>query len=213
MTTVSLTPDELLSTTRAVRKRLDFTRPVERALLEECLTLAQQAPTASNSQGWHFVVVTDAKKRAALADIYRVGWTAYADAGGPTSSDPERSTTQERVRSSAQYLADHMHEVPVLVIPCIHGRTDGAPAAEQAGAWGSIIPATWSFMLAARARGLGSAWTTLHLGGEQEAAAVVGIPYAQVMQVAMIPVAYTVGTAFKPGPRLPLERMVHWDTW
>jgi nitroreductase len=213
MTTLALTPDELLSTTRAVRRRLDLSRPVERAVLEECLTIAQQAPTGGNSQGWHFVVVTDAAKRAALGDIYRVGWNAYIGAGGPSTDDPSRQSTQERVRASAQYLADHMHEAPVLVIPCIHGRTDGKPASEQAGTWGSIIPATWSFMLAARARGLGTAWTTLHLGGEKEAAQLLGIPYEKVMQVAMIPVAYTLGTDFKPGPRLPLERMVHWEMW
>jgi nitroreductase len=117
------------------------------------------------------------------------------------------------MRASAQYLADHMHEAPVLVIPCIRGRTDGLPAASQAGVWGSIIPATWSFMLAARARGLGTAWTTLHLGGEREAAEVLGIPYDEVMQVAMIPVAYTRGTDFHPGPRRPLEEMVHWESW
>jgi nitroreductase len=213
MTTLALTPDELLSTTRAVRKRLDLSRPVERAVLEECLAIAQQAPTGGNSQGWHFVVVTDAAKRAALGDIYRIGWNAYIGGGGPSTGDPSRQATQERVRASAQHLADHMHEVPVLVIPCIHGRTDGEPASEQAGTWGSIIPATWSFMLAARARGLGTAWTTLHLGGEKEAAQLLGIPYEKVMQVAMIPVAYTLGTNFKPGPRLPLERIVHWDMW
>jgi nitroreductase len=214
MTTLPLLPDELLSTTRAVRKRLDFTRPVPREVLEECFALAQQAPSGSNSQGWHFVVVTDPARRAALADIYRVGWRGYA--GSPPAygpDDPRARTPQAKVRASAQYLADHMQDVPVLVIPCIKGRTDGLPAASQAGVWGSIIPATWSFMLAARARGLGTAWTTLHLGGEREAAAVLGIPYDEVMQVALIPVAYTKGTDFQPGPRRPLETMVHWESW
>jgi nitroreductase len=193
---------------------MDFTRPVPREVLEECFALAQQAPSGSNSQGWHFVVVTDPARRAALADIYRVGWRGYAGpppAFGP--DDPRAQTPQAKMRASAQYLADHMHEAPVLVIPCIRGRTDGLPAASQAGVWGSIIPATWSFMLAARARGLGTAWTTLHLGGEREAAEVLGIPYDEVMQVAMIPVAYTRGTDFHPGPRRPLEEMVHWESW
>jgi nitroreductase len=214
MATLPLTPDELLSTTRAVRRRLDLNRPVEQAVLEECLTLAQQAPSGSNSQGWHFVVVTDPDKRAALAAIYRRGWERYAADLSPLQHpDPARRAVQQRVRASAQYLADHMHEVPVHVIPCIAGRTDGQPAAAQAGVWGSILPAVWSFMLAARARGLGTAWTTLHLGGEEEAAAVLRIPYREVMQAALIPVAYTNGTDFRPGPRAPLETVVHWDNW
>jgi len=205
MPILPLGPDELLATTRSVRKRLDFTRPVERALIEECIALAQQAPTGSNSQTWHFVVVTDAAKRQALAELYRRSWERYI---GDSPADPAN-----RVRSSAQYLADHMHEAPVHVIPCIRGRTDGAPAAAQAGVWGSILPAAWSFMLAARARGLGSAWTTLHLAYEREAAALLGIPYAEVMQTALLPLAYTKGIDFKPAPRAPLDTMVHWDAW
>ena len=118
-----------------------------------------------------------------------------------------------RVRDSAQYLADHMHEVPVLIVPCIWGRTDGLGVIEQAGAWGSILPAAWSFMLAARARGLGTCWTTVHLFYEQEAAEVLGIPYERIMQTALIPVAYTLGTDFKPVPRVPLESIVHWERW
>jgi nitroreductase len=214
METLPLTPDELLSTTRAVRKRLDLTRPVPREVLEECLSLAQQAPSGSNSQQWHFLMVTDPAKRAALAEIYRVGWRAYSAASHmPAGADPSQRSAWQRVRASAQYLADHMHEVPVLVLPCIRGRTDGQPAASQAGTWASIIPAAWSFMLAARARGLGTAWTSLHLQGEKEAADLLGIPYDEVMQAALIPVAYTMGTAFKPGPRTPLDTMVHWDDW
>jgi nitroreductase len=118
-----------------------------------------------------------------------------------------------RMYRSAQYLADHMGEVPVLVIPCINGRTDGARADEQASQWGSILPAVWSFMLAARARGLGTCWTTLHLPHEREAADLLGIPYDDVMQAAMIPVAHTIGDQFRPGPRKPLGSIVHWDQW
>jgi nitroreductase len=214
MTTLPLTPDELLSTTRAVRKRLDLSRPVERAVLEECLALAQQAPTGSNSQGWHFVVVTDPDKRAALAAIYRKGWEPYAADSTPLQHpDPVRRATQQRVRASAQYLADHLHEAPVHVIPCIRGRTEGQPTSAQASTWGSILPAVWSFMLAARARGLGTALTTLHLGGEEEAAQLLGIPYREIMQAALIPVAYALGDSFKPGPRAPLETIVHWEGW
>jgi nitroreductase len=208
----TLTPDQLLSTTRSVRKRLDLTRPVEREVLEACLALAQQAPTGSNMQGWHFLVVTDAAKRAALGALYRKGWYAY-NARRAVAQTAARQATQTRVVSSAQYLADHMHEVPVLVIPCIAGRTEGKASVEQAGAWGSILPAVWSFMLAARARGLGTCWTTLHLTYEREAADILGIPYAEVMQTALIPVAYTRGTDFKAGPRESLDTMVHWERW
>lgn len=217
MPLLDLTTDQLLSTTRAVRKRLDFARPVEREVLEECLALAHQAPTGSNRQDWHFLVVTDPAKRAALADCYRRGWQAYRDAGGGAGNrqtgDAERDAVMSRIGDSSAYLAQHMAEVPVLVIPCIAGRTDGLPGAAQAGKWGSILPAVWSFMLAARSRGLGTAWTTLHLPHEREAAEVLGIPYDEIMQAALIPVAYSLGTDFQPGKREPLDRTVHWDQW
>jgi nitroreductase len=205
---LELTPDQMLSTTRAVRKRLDLTRPVEREVLEECLTLAQQAPTASYSQGWHFVVVTDAEKRAALGELWRSVAGPYlerrvAGAGGQLG----------RIGDAVHYLADHIHEVPVHVIPCVAGRTEEAPVVLQASRWASIIPAAWSFMLAARSRGLGTVWTTFHLMYEREAADILGIPYEEMMQAALIPVAYTIGTDFKPGTRRPLDTMVHWNTW
>lgn len=220
MPTLDLSPDELLTTTRSVRKRLDFSRPVEPELIKECLELAVQAPTGGNSQGWHFVVVTDAQQREALGSIYRKGWATYVEltvSGNPMRPDQsltrEQARTLVRVRDSAQYLADHMHEVPVLIVPCIWGRSDSLGVVGQAGTWGSILPAAWSFMLAARARGLGTCWTTVHLFYEQEAAEVLGIPYEHIMQTALIPVAYTLGTDFKPVPRVPLESIVHWERW
>jgi nitroreductase len=204
---LELTPDELLSTTRAVRKRLDLTRPVEREVLEECLLLAQQAPTASYSQNWHFVVVTDPEPRAALAELWRAVAGPYLERRA--SPRPEFV----RIGDAVRHLAEHLHEVPVHVIPCVEGRAEYKPNAWAASLYGSIIPAAWSFMLAARSRGLGSVWTTFHLMHEREAAELLGIPYDQVMQVALIPVAYTVGTEFKPGRRKPLDTMVHWDRW
>ena len=203
--TLDLTPDQLLSTTRTVRKRLDLSRPVERELLEECFDLAFQAPTGGNQQGWHFVVVTDADQKKALGKLYRKSKSE--------TEPPEAPPGQEAVMSSAAYLAEHLHEVPVLVIPCIEGRYENAPHLWQAIAWASILPATWSFMLAARARGLGTAWTTLHLAHERDAAAVLGIPYEQVTQAALIPVAHTIGTEFRPGPRSPQAEHVHWDSY
>jgi nitroreductase len=205
MTPRDLTPDELLSTTRAVRKRLDLTRPVERGLLEECLDLALQAPTGGNAQGWHFLLVTDAGRKQALAELYRTSKRENDPASVPPG--------HERLMDASAYLASHLHEVPVLVIPCIEGRTEDMPFMQQAVTWGSILPATWSFMLAARSRGLGTAWTSLHLAYERDAAAVLGIPYEQVMQVALIPVAHTIGTGFKPGPRVSRDDRVHWDSW
>jgi nitroreductase len=207
---LELTPDELLSTTRAVRRRLDLTRPVEREVLEECLRLAQQAPTASYAQNWHFVVVTDAGARAALGELWRsVAGPYLARRAKAAAADP----VVARIGDGVRHLAEHIHEVPVHVIPCVEGRTDGAPGAAQASRWASVIPAAWSFMLAARARGLGGVWTTFHLRHEREAAELLGIPYERVMQAALIPVAYTVGTDFRPAPRRPLDTLVHWDRW
>jgi nitroreductase len=204
---LDLSPDELLSTTRAVRKRLDLTKPVEREVLEECLQLAQQAPTASYSQNWHFVVVTDAGKRAAIGEIWRKVAYPYLERGGP------RTGQAKRIGDAVVHLAEHIHEVPVHVIPCLEGRYEGKPNARVSAAFASIIPAAWSFMLAARARGLGSVWTTFHLMHEREVAEILGIPYDEVTQIALIPVAYSLGTDFKPAKRKPLDSMVHWDQW
>jgi nitroreductase len=215
MSLLDLTPDQLLTTTRAVRKRLDLTRPVEPELIRECLELATQAPTGGNRQTWHFIVVTDAEKRKAIGEFYRQGWYSVYGSAAANQTQPQEQVTQAQLRmySSAAYLADHMHEVPVHIIPCIYGRLEGAPNVTQAANWGSILPAVWSFMLAARARGLGTAWTTLHLIHEKETAEVLGIPYEKIAQAALIPLAYTTGTDFKPGPRRPLDEVVHWEQW
>lgn len=205
----SLTPDQVLATTRSVRKRLDLTRPVERHVLEHCLALAQQAPRASNIETRRFVVVTDPRKRQALADLWRRGMERYLQRGRGAQADEKAST----LLSSVEYLGAHLHEVPVHFIPCVLGRVDGKPAAAQAGIWGTIAPATWSFMLAARARGLGTCWTTFHLRYEEEAADILGIPYREVTQTALIPVAYTKGTDFKPASRGPLDEVVRWNEW
>jgi nitroreductase len=221
MPTLDLTPDELLTTTRSVRKRLDFSRPVPDELIRECLEVALQAPNGGNRQPWHFVVVTDADKRKALGDIYRKGWAHYLSLplnqpeafAKLAEKAPEQAATRLRIAQSAQYLADHIHEAPVLLAPCLWGRNEGASAEEQAGAWASILPAVWSFMLAARARALGTSWTTVHLYYEREAADVLSIPYERVTQAALIPVAYTLGTEFRPAAREPLGRVTHWNQW
>ncbi len=207
--------DKLLTTTRSVRKRLDLTRPVEPEVLEECIEIALQAPTGSNSQGWQFLFVTDESKRKALADLYKGNFEPYVNrSDGPTyeEGDP-RAAQRPRVLDSATYLANHLHEVPVHLIPLIEGRLEGAPAFAQASVYGSILPAVWSFMLAARARGIGSAWTTLHLPNEKDAAEILGIPYERYTQVALLPVAYYTGDDFKVANRLPGKQLTHWDAW
>jgi nitroreductase len=200
--------DEVLRTTRAVRRRLDLDRPVPREVILECLQLAIQAPTASNRQDWRWLVVTDAGKRAALAELYAATGSAYLAAAAENAADDQT----RRVYESALALTHTLHRVPVHVIPCIEQRLDGAPTIMTASAYGSIMPATWSFLLALRARGLGSVWTTLHLAREAEAAELLGIP-SGVTQVALLPVAYTIGTDFKPARRGPVEEVTYWDSW
>lgn len=205
--------DHLLTTTRSVRKRLDFSRPVPRDVIEKCLEIALQAPTGSNAQTWHFVVVTDAAKRKALADLYRQGWSVYTQLPRPElPADDPRAGQLPRVVESAQYLTDHFHEAPVMIVPCVEGRVENLPQFAQASVYGSILPAVWSLMLALRSRGLGSAWTTIHLLHEKEAAAILGIPDTWT-QAALLPVAYFTGTDFKPAKRLPLSSVVSWDAW
>ncbi len=201
--------DALLSTTRAVRKRLDLEKPVPRAIIDECLELAVQAPTGSNSQTWRWMVVDDADKRKALADLYRKGAEPYLDAANREAGNAQ----SRRVFDSAMYLMDHLHEVPVHMIPCVAGRPAAdTPVTMLGSLFGSIFPAVWSFQLALRSRGLGSTLTTLHLLQEQAVAELLGIP-DDVMQVALLPVAYTKGTDFKPASRPPVAKITHWNTW
>ena len=223
MPTLDLSPDALLTTTRAVRKRLDFDRPVDPQLIRECLEVALQGPSGSNSQGWHFVVVTDEAKRQRIGELYSQGFDIYrnmqqsAHALAEAQSSAEDAQQMERVVDSAEYLAANLHRAPVHVIPCVTGRTDalqgkGAGLA-HASQYGSVLPAFWSFMLAARARGLGTAWTTIHLMYEEEIADLLGIPVAEVTQCALTPVAHTIGTEFKAARRHDLDSVMHVDTW
>jgi nitroreductase len=208
-----LSADQVLTTTRSVRKRLDLTRPVERSVIEECLRIAQQAPSASNRQHWHFVVVTDPANKAALAAVYMKGRaTMNALRLAAATTDAERAEVEARAALPDEF-SPKLAQAPALVIPCIEGQRDAQPYAVQAALWGTIAPAAWSFMLAARARGLGTVWTTIHLYHEEEAAEILGIPYDAVMQAALTPVAYTIGTEFRPAKREPLEKMTHWEGW
>ncbi|HTX95535.1 MAG TPA: nitroreductase family protein [Mycobacterium sp.] len=202
------TVDELLTTTRSVRKRLDLNRPVGREVILECIRLAMQAPTASNAQDWRWLVITDADKRAAIADIYRSVGADYLAYAAKDTSDPQT----RRVYASALALTDTLGQVPVHVIPCLNNRIENSNLLLAASEWASIIPAGWSFLLALRSRGLGSVWTTMHLAKEREVAELLGIPDT-VTQAALFPVAYTIGTDFRPAARPPAETITYWDTW
>lgn len=216
-TTMNLSAEAVLTTTRAVRKRLDFDRPVPAELITECILLAQQAPTRSNIQPGHYVVVTDERRKQVIGDFYRQAWDMYTEmapsAHGDVLEDPGHLATIGPVLESARYLADNIERSPALVIPCVRNRTDAVTVPIQALVWGSILPGTWQFCLAARDRGLGTCWTTLHLFFEREIAELLGIPYDDYMQVAMMPVAYFTGTSFRPTPKLPLEQVLHWEGW
>jgi nitroreductase len=202
--------DRLLTTTRAVRRRLDLSRPVEREVILDCLRVAIQAPTGGNRQGWRWLVVDDAETRAGLAELYRRSFEPYiaariAEAAEGQADDP--------IIRSSSYLSDHMHEVPVHVIPVGLGRLpEGASVADTASFYGSILPAVWSFQLALRSRGLGSTWTTLHLVYEEEANRLLGMPNT-LTQMALIPVAYYTGSDFKPAPRRPVEEITYFNRW
>jgi nitroreductase len=223
MTKLNLTADELLTTTRAVRKRLDFNKPIAAETIRACIEIALQAPTGGNTQGWQFVAVFDADKRAALAKLYRESWAKYQAAPGSVFDLAKREEAGARrdqlarVCRSADYLADHLEQAPVLVIPCVPGRMEyfSGPMANIAlsSVYGSILPSVWSYMLAARERGLGTCWTTAHLMHEEAAAELLGIPYEKYSQVALIPTAYSIGTDFKVSLRKSVDEVLHIDSW
>jgi nitroreductase len=197
------TVDHLLSTTRAVRRRLDLQRPVPREVITECLRLAVQAPTGTNLQLWRWLVVTDPETKGALAELYRNPRRPAAPAAAPAPDTAE----QRRMAASVEHLREHVHEVPVLVIPCIYEAGAGA-----AGWPPSIYPAVWSFQLALRSRGLGSCITTVHLFRKAEAAELLRIPEG-VAQACLIPVAYYTGDDFRPADRRPVEELTYWERW
>lgn len=206
--------DKLLTTTRSIRKRLDLTRPVPPELIEECLEVAVQSPSATNTQKWCFVVIRDAEKRAGLARLYKQAFESYweqADDATYGTTGPA-STEVQRMIDSAVYLVNHLHEVPVHVLFCIEDQVRDVPLFDQATAYGSILPAAWSFMLAARARGLGCCWTTVHLKHADEAAKLLNLPDS-VTQCVLLPVAYYTGADFKAARRIPATQLTHWDAW
>lgn len=192
--------EELLGTTRSVRRRLDFERPVEPEVLEACIDLATQAPTGADAENWRFLVLTDPERKSALADLYRRALSVYVAARGAP------------VKPAQQALADRLHEMPALVLVCAAGRPNLDSTAMQVAFYGSILPAAWSLMLALRARGLGSTWTTLHLLHEDEVASAFGIP-ADVTQTVLLPVGYMRGAVLRPARRRPAREVTYWNAW
>lgn len=216
-TVLPLSIDEVLTTTRAVRRRLDTTRPVDPDLILECLALAQQAPSASDSQPFHFVVVTDKERRAAMADLVRRGLEVYATMPANImdlhyADDAAREAARLRIIDSVGVLLDKLEEIPVWVVPCLEVDLQEVPPMLLTAVAASVIPAAWSYMLAARSRGLGTCWMNIHQFVGPEADEIFGIP-AGVTQVSAIATAHTIGTDFKPGYRRPLEEIVHWQQW
>ena len=214
-----LNPDELLTTTRAVRKRLDFDKPVSDDVIRECVAAAMQSPSGSNMMTMSFVIVKDAAKRKAVGDVYKACYDMYKSMDGVyigsiDKGDDAANAQQKRSATSADYLGEHMGDAPALVIACTEGaRLDGAPAMMSASMLGNILPGMWSFMLAARARGMGTAWTTVHLMMEQQVADILGIPFETVQQVCLSPLAYTKGTDFKAAARPAPDSIIHWNGW
>ena len=213
MTPFDLTQtDKLLTTTRSVRKRLDLTRPVPREVVLECLDIALQAPTGGNRQPWRWLIIDEPDQRLALAELYQRAGNPYLAASRETATSTGTLDEMSSIIDSAEYLNVHLAEVPMMVIPCLLGRPEGLSQGEVAGFYGSILPSVWSLMLALRSRGIGSAWTTLHLAFEQEAHEILGMPDT-VTQTALLPVAYYTGDDFKPARRQPASKVTYFNAW
>ena len=213
-----LSAEELLLTTRGVRKRLDFSRPVEREVLRECVATALQAPSGSNRWALQFVIVTDPEIRRAFGEVYRECYELYKTLDGVyigsiDKGDAERNAQQQRTTVSADHLAEHFGEAPAIVVACAPGRAEDGPAIRKTTLLGSVLPGMWSFMLAARLRGLGTSWTTVSLFDEEKTGAALRIPVEEVTIGAITPVAYTLGTGFKPALRPDPDEVIHWDGW
>jgi nitroreductase len=209
---LNLSVDEVLTTTRAVRKRLDVTRPVPRAILEECLELAAQAPNGSNRNDWRWIIVDDPATVARLAQEYRAAMAELQSGRQPSPRDlTDEVPGHEKVLESAHALAEKLDRMPAILVPLMPGRPDGKGVVDQAAMWGSIVQAVWSFFLALRERGLGSAWATVTTRREREIAEILGIPYDQYTQVGMFPIAYTIGTEFKRAWRKPVSEILSYN--
>lgn len=210
-----LSAEEVLTTTRSVRKRLDLERPVPFSVIGEAVEIALQAPTGGNVQCCTWIAVEDRSLKEQIAEAYREFYAGYREMVAQHQSDGSQAT--ERMQEGGDHLAANLHRVPWLVIACITGplgRADADTASfVQANTWASIYPAVWSFQLALRSRGLASCLTTNHLAFERDIADLLGIPYETTNQAALIPVAYSVGTKFRRAERRPTEDVLRRDRW
>ena len=200
--------DRLLMTTKQVRKRLDFDRPVSHDVLLECIDIASRAPMGSNQERNKWLIVDDQDLKDAIGEHYRENAIPYLG----QSEAFKRDDRGARVVDSAQYLAEHMEEAPALVIPLRLDTVEDSPLSAQAGWWGSVLPGVWSFQLALRSRGIGSCWTTLHLDSAGAVGELLGIPDT-VTQTCLLPVAYYTGESFTPAPRRPAEEITFLNGW
>ncbi len=211
---LNLTADQLLSTTRSVRKRLDFDKPVQRDVLQDCMELAFQAPNGSNMNTWRWVLVDDPIVIKDIAKIYNLALEDYVKVLGESVGDDYMGAATpgfEKINQSVDYLRENIHRAPAILIPLMSGRVENSGVFMQASCYGSILQAVWSFFLALRARGMGSAWTTAHLWREKEMAELLNIPYKDFTQVGIFPIAYTIGTEFKKAYRKPFDDVVNWN--
>lgn len=204
----------VLTTTRTVRKRLDFEKPVSRKVVEECLEIALQAPNGSNMNTWRWVIVDDRETIKKIAKLYRAGMDDHMASLGPNTGENYKAAQNpefQALAESVQYFLDNLQHVPMVAFPLLAGRVEGASVFEQASMWGSSLQSVWSFFLALRTKGMGSAWTTVHLWRESEFAELLGIPFEQYTQVGMFPIAYTVGLDFKVARRKPVREVLSWN--
>lgn len=200
--------EHLLRTTRSVRRRLDFERPVEPEVIEACIDVATQAPTGLDREAWRFVVVTEPEKKREIGAVYRQAFESLVADWPRTAPGVEPPPPRPAYRE----LAERMHELPVLILVCMQGEPDRSDRARQVAFYGSILPAAWSLMIALRARGLGATWTTLHLREEEAAARILGIPEG-VTQTVLLPVAYTKDARLRPAQRKPAREVTFWNEW
>ncbi|MBJ18330.1 MAG: nitroreductase family protein [bacterium] len=203
---------EVVSTTRSVRRRLDFDRAVAPELIERCIDAAVQAPTGMNREAWRFLVLTESEPKARVAELYRSGFDGLATRFRNQLPSERRDQELPNERPTYVGLAENLHRMPALILVCSEGRPDPDNAAMQVAFYGSVLPAAWSLMLALRASGLGTTWTTLLVTEEDRVADALGIP-ADVTQTILLPVAYTKGAVLKPATRMGASEVTYWNRW
>lgn len=203
--------DRLMMTTKQVRRRLNLDKRVPTDIVLDCIDVASRAPIGGNMQVNRWLLIDDADTKSALAALYRRTGTDYLENGRKQVEAAGSDPTSVKVVESSIYLLDHLHQVPLMIIPVRMGRP-GTEVFEQATFWGSVTPGVWSLQMALRSRGIGSAWTTLHLYHEKEANALLGIP-DDFTQVALLPVAYFLGDDFAPSKRRPAQDVTYLNQW